>query len=156
LCRNAAIAISILSLIAPLSSHAQSADEGDSTSTQTVATAGDSTSVRSLGMLMLLADERYRSGLMLSYSARSGIDTHALLGGYRLYRASAYEMALQGAGAGMTMGVAAGAFGMMTGAWDEREAWYIAGAAAAAGAIFGTVKSDDSAWNIRIRWDPDH
>jgi hypothetical protein len=106
-------------------------------------------------MLMLRADERYRSGLMLPYSARSGINMHALLGGYRVYRASTYEMALQGAGAGMTMGMATGAFGMMTGAWDEREAWYIAGAAAAMGAIFGTVKSDDPEWNIRIRWDPD-
>ena len=78
-----------------------------------------------------------------------------LLFGYEVYKASPYECALQGMGAGMTVGMAAGAFGMMTGAWDERQAWYITGAAAAAGAILGTVKSDDPEWNIRIRWDPD-
>lgn len=115
----------------------------------------DSTGTSSLGMLMLRADERYRSGLTLQYSTRPAFDTHALLGGYRVYRASPYEMALRGAGAGMTMGAMAGAMGMMTDAWDEDEAWYVAGAAAALGAIFGISKSDDPEWNIRIRWDPD-
>ncbi len=108
----------------------------------------------SMGMLMLRTDGRFRFGTVLPFSSQFSINTHTMFG-YEVYRASRYECALQGAGAGMTMGMATGAFGMMTGAWDEREAWYIAGAAAAMGAIFGTVKSDDPEWNIRIRWDPD-
>lgn len=154
LIRRRAIAVSVVLLILPVSPMAQSVEEGDSLSTKAVTAPADSTRDFSMGMLMLRTDERFRSSTVLPFSSHSDINTHTMFG-YRVYRASRYECALQGAGAGMTMGMAAGAFGMMSGAWDEREAWYIAGAAAAVGAIFGTAKSDDPEWNIRIRWDPD-
>jgi hypothetical protein len=152
--KRIAITLSVLLLISPLSSSAESSQDGDSLSARAVTAPADSARGISIGLLMLRTDERFRSAMMLPFYSRSGINTHTMLG-YRVYRASMYECALQGAGAGMTMGVAAGAFGMMTGAWDERKAWYIAGAAAAVGAILGTAKSDDPSWNIRIRWDPD-
>ena len=152
--RRGAIAVSIALLFLPLISHAQTTDEDNAAPDGTEAASVDSSSGQSLGMLMLLMDERFESRMVLPFSMRSGINTHTMFG-YEVYRASRYECALQGAGAGMTMGMAAGAFGMMTGALDEREAWYITGAAAAMGAILGTVKSDDPEWNIRIRWDPD-
>ncbi len=148
------MAVSFILLILPASSMAQSGGESDSLSARAVTAPADSTRDFSIGMLMLRTDERFRSSTVLPFSTSFGINTHTMFG-YRVYRASRYECALQGAGAGMTMGMAAGAFGMMSGAWDEREAWYIAGAAAAMGAIFGTAKSDDPEWNIRIRWDPD-
>jgi hypothetical protein len=142
-------------MILLLQGSAGSQVEGDSLSVSKEISSVDSTGSLSLGMLMLRADSRYRTGLILSYPSRPGIDTHAMLGGYRLHRATMYEMALEGAGAGMTMGAMIGALGMMTDAWDEKEAWYAAGAAAAIGAILGVSKSDDPEWNIRVRWDPD-
>jgi hypothetical protein len=78
-----------------------------------------------------------------------------LLFGYELYRASRLECAWEGVGMGMTMGMCAGALGMTAGMWDEDSAWYIAGAMAALGAIWGSVKADDPSWTIRVRWDPD-
>ena len=152
--RKVLIAITVLLPIAPWSSHAQSPQEGDSLSARVVTAPADTTKDLSMGMLMLRTDERLRSGTLLPFSAQFGIDTHTMFG-YRVYRASVYECALRGVGSGMTMGMAAGAFGMMSGALDEREAWCIVGAAAAVGAIFGTAKSDDPEWNIRIRWVPD-
>jgi hypothetical protein len=151
--RRAAIAVSIACILLSAISHAQTTGEGAAPPSGAEA-AVDSSRVQSLGMMMLMTDERFQSRMRLSFSSRPELDMHTLLG-YRMYRASTYEMALQGAGAGMTMGAMAGAFGMMTGAWDEREAWAVTGAAAALGAIVGTVKSDDAEWNIRIRWDPD-
>ena len=109
----------------------------------------------SFDLLMRMMDERRRAATSLSFYSRPDINMH-LFYGYRVYRASPYECALQGMGAGMTVGMAAGALGRMTGAWDERRAWYVAGAAAAAGALLGTFKSDDPEWNIRIEWDPDN
>ena len=152
MCRRVAFATLILLMIAP--SRAQSVEDGDSLSARSEPSCTDSTENTSLGMIMMRTDERFRSAMVVPISTQFGINTHTMFG-YEVYRASTYECALRGAGAGMSMGVAAGAFGMMTGAWDEREAWYIAGAAAAVGAIFGTAKSDDPEWNIRVRWDPD-
>lgn len=78
-----------------------------------------------------------------------------LLFGYETYRVSTLECALDGVGMGMTLGMCAGALGMMGGVWDEQTSWYIVGAAAALGAILGTTKVDDPNWSVRIRWDPD-
>lgn len=151
---RASIVISIALLIMPDMAVGQAVNDGDTLSTQHVTMSDNSSTDCSLGMLMLLADKRLQSSTSLSFYSRPDINRHTMFG-YEVYKASRYECALQGAGAGMTLGMASGAFGMMTGAWDERRAWYIAGAAAAVGAIFGTVKSDDPEWNIRIRWDPD-
>ena len=152
--RRAAIAISIALLIAPNVSHGQTADVSDTLSAQPVSLPEDSSSAYSLDMLLLLMEDRLQSSTSLSFYSHPDINRHTMFG-YEVYRVSPYECALKGAGTGMTLGMATGAFGMMTGAWDERRAWYIAGAAAVAGAIFGTAKSDDPEWNIRIRWDPD-
>ncbi|UCG53357.1 MAG: hypothetical protein JSW58_07335 [Candidatus Latescibacterota bacterium] len=76
--------------------------------------------------------------------------------GYETYRLSRLECAIQGADIGMTLGLAVGALGMTTGAWDERTSWYLAGAMAALGAFFGgSAKADDPRWNLRVRWHPD-
>ncbi len=38
--------------------------------------------------------------------------------------------------------------------WDENTSWYMAGAAAAAGAILGgTAWADNPSWDIRVEWD---
>ena len=114
----------------------------------------DSSFVRSFDMLMLMMDERHRAATSISFYSSPDLNL-GLLSGYRVYKASTLECTLKGMGAGMTAGMAAGAFGMMTGAWNERQAWYVAGAAAAVGALFGRAKSDDPEWNIKIKWDPD-
>jgi hypothetical protein len=74
--------------------------------------------------------------------------------GFETYKPSMFECALDGAGAGLTVGMAAAAAGMSLGAWDESAGWYIAGAAALTGAIFGAKKKDDAGWKVRIRWEP--
>jgi len=67
---------------------------------------------------------------------------------------SRFQCAVSGAEIGFQYGLFAGAAGMTSGAWDERTGWYIAGAAALAGAIFGgTVKADDPGFRVRLRWD---
>jgi hypothetical protein len=45
---------------------------------------------------------------------------------------------------------------MAVGAWDEGAAWYIAGAAALAGALLGgTIKAEDPKFRVRLRWEAD-
>lgn len=151
---RAAFAILIVLMIAPHVSLGQNINTGDTLSTKSMPSPTDSSFVCSLDMLMLMMDRRSQASTTVSLYSRPDLNL-GLLSGYRVYKASPYECTLRGMGAGMTVGMAAGAFGMMTGAWDERRAWYVAGAAAAMGAIFGRVKSDDPEWNIRIRWDPD-
>lgn len=77
------------------------------------------------------------------------------LSGFELCRLSPMESTLKGAGAGMTLGLMAGALGEMTGAWDEKSAFGIAGAMAAFGALYGATRVDDGRWNLRIRLDRD-
>lgn len=149
-----AIAIIIALLIVPHTSFGQDTNTGDTLSTEPLPSPDDSSYACSLDMLMLMMDKRHHASTSLSFYSRPDLNMQ-LLSGYRVYRASPYECTLRGMGAGMTVGMAAGAFGMMTGAWDERRAWYVAGAAAAVGALFGRAKADDPEWNIRIRWDPD-
>jgi hypothetical protein len=74
--------------------------------------------------------------------------------GIERYKPSAFEYTLEGAGAGLTYGLVAAAAGMSLGAWDENTGWYIAGAAALTGALFGAKKADDPGFRVRIRWDP--
>jgi hypothetical protein len=75
--------------------------------------------------------------------------------GYEWREMSRFECAIEGVDVGLTCGLVAGAAGMMSGAWDEPTAWYIAGAAAMVGALFGgTVKADDPRFRVRLRWEP--
>jgi hypothetical protein len=151
---RAVVAIIIALSTLPVVSRGQAADPVDTLSAEPALAPNDSSSNVSIGMLMLRMDKLRRRATSLSFYSRPDLNLYTLYG-YEIYKASHYECVLRGAGAGMSMGMAAGAFGMMTGAWNERQAWYIAGAAAAAGALFGRAKSDDPEWNIRIRWKPD-
>lgn len=74
--------------------------------------------------------------------------------GLQTYELSRANCALKGLGAGATLGLWAGALANATNAWDERTSWYVAGAAAAAGALFGgTVGVSSEAWRTNYRWD---
>ena len=78
------------------------------------------------------------------------------LSGYEVYRLTRMQCTLKGAGMGATAGFMAGAFGEMMGAWDEKNAFAIAGALAVFGALYGGgVKADDKGWNLQIRLDQD-
>lgn len=74
--------------------------------------------------------------------------------GYKRVKLSRLECAWEGAGVGMTLGMIAGAAGMTSGMFDEDASWYVIGAAAALGALFGTMKADDPKFNVQIRWEP--
>lgn len=151
--RPGAIAMLAALLFLPVVSLAQATDEERAPS-QPVAAFEDSSAVFTRSTLLFLSDYPYKPETSLPQSIYLGKGNSTLLN-FEVYRASRLECALQGASAGMTLGMATGAFGMMTGTWDERSAWYITGAMAAFGAIFGgTVKADDPTWNLRIRWEP--
>jgi hypothetical protein len=77
------------------------------------------------------------------------------LSGFEVYRLSSMQCTLKGAGAGMTAGMMAGAFGQMVGAWDEKSAFAIGGAMAIFGALYGNYRQDDDGWNLNIRLDQD-
>ena len=151
---RAVAAIIIFLLIIPGVSHGQGKQSADTLSAGSMPAQSDSSTAQSFDLLLLQMYNRKQPATSLSFYSRPDFNTQMLLR-YEIYRASVYECALRGAGAGMSIGMAAGAFGMMTGAWDERRAWTIAGAAAAVGALFGTAKSDDPKWSIRVRLDPD-
>ena len=77
----------------------------------------------------------------------------------RLYGIERYEVSplmvmMQTAEFGASAALFASAIGTTLGAWDEDTSWALIGAAAAAGALWGTTKTDDPAWRIRYRWEP--
>jgi len=73
--------------------------------------------------------------------------------GIEPYEASRPQMAFEGAAAGATLGMFLGAAGSASGLFGEETAWYVAGAMAAAGAIFGgTFQANDPANRLRWRW----
>ena len=75
--------------------------------------------------------------------------------GFRRYKLSRFDCTLQGAAVGMQIGMIGAALGATFADLDEDTGWYIAGAAALLGAIWGgTVKAEDPKWNIQIRWEP--
>jgi hypothetical protein len=151
---RAVVAIIIFFLMITGVSHGQGPQSADTLTAEPYPAQSDSSTARSFDMLLLEMYNRRRPATSISFYSRPNLNLYTLYG-YEVYKASPYECVLRGAGAGMSLGMAAGAFGMMTGAWNERQAWYIAGAAAAAGALFGRAKSDDPEWNIRIRLKPD-
>jgi hypothetical protein len=115
--------------------------------------AGDTAAAPSNRFLLLLPN-RYLTSTSLTFTSQFRQNADRLLG-FDVYRASRFECATLGAGAGMTVGMAAGAFGMMTGAWDERSALCIGGAMTALGALYGGwLKADDPKFNLRIRLEP--
>jgi len=75
--------------------------------------------------------------------------------GIERYQASSFDLAFEGAGAGATLGLFAGALANTAGVWDEDTSWYIAGAAAALGAFLGYSSADDSKKRTRYRWSID-
>ncbi len=90
-------------------------------------------------------------------TARS-LSAHLAVSASRFYGIERYEMskvqcALTGADAGLTLGLIAGALGMTAGLWDERTAWYLGGAAAALGTLWGASMADEPKFRVRIRWD---
>ena len=145
--RSAVTALVAL-LILPAGSLAQSTAAPDTVPV-------DSSAVSPTRSLLFLPDRFYQTGTTLTFSMKPQSD-HLRLFGYRKYEATRLECAYQGAARGVTLGMAAGAFGMMVGAWDEEETWYIAGAMAALGALYGGfIKDDAPSWKLRIRYDPD-
>jgi len=105
-----------------------------------------------------LDNERLRD-----YFHHSALDS--LSGGYlatgidRLYGIERYEVSparviMEGADLGASLGMFAGALGATFGWWDENTGWYLAGAAAAAGAAWSGTHADDPGWRVRYRWEP--
>ena len=75
--------------------------------------------------------------------------------GIEQYQATGLDLALEGIGAGATLGLFAGAVANTAGLWDEDTSWYIVGAAAALGAVMGYSRSKDPKKRTRYRWSID-
>lgn len=75
--------------------------------------------------------------------------------GIERFEASRYDLAMEGMGAGATMGLFLGAAGSTAGVWSEETSWYVAGAAAALGAFLKAIQADDPAKRTRFRWSID-
>jgi hypothetical protein len=89
----------------------------------------------------------------LTFSVKRERPLNRLMG-YEIYRASEMQCTLKGASMGASLGLMAGAFGEMMGTWDEDTSWFIGGAMAAFGALYGgKIKADDDGWSLQIRWD---
>jgi hypothetical protein len=93
------------------------------------------------------------------YFHRSASAGYLAAGTARLYGIEAYEVsrlavALEGAERLASAALFVGALGTTFAGWDERSSLYFAGAAAAAGALWGgAVHGDDPRWRVRYRWD---
>lgn len=115
----------------------------------------DTIIVRPKPSCLTLPAKYYHTKIDYSLSATAAPRTPNL-SGYEVYRLSRMRCTLKGAGMGATAGFMAGAFGEMAGAWDEKSCWYIAGAMAAFGALYGGgIKADDKEWNLQIRLEPE-
>ncbi len=104
---------------------------------------------------LTLPEHYYHTNINYSLSTLAAPQTPNL-SGFEAYRLSRMRCTIKGAGIGATAGFMAGAFGEMAGAWDEGTSWYIAGAMAAFGALYGGgIKADDERWNLQIRLEPE-
>ena len=104
----------------------------------------------------LLPDRRWLASPTITVMSSSFPEQAERLLGWERYKATPEECAWTGASLGLALGGAAGALGMMSGAWGEDETLAIAGAATALGAIYGGLfKADDPKWNLRIRLRPE-
>ncbi len=87
----------------------------------------------------------------LAFHSRPGLDS-GRMPGFESYRASRAECAFQGAAIGSTIGMNIAALGLMTGAWEQKEAWIIGGALTTLGTIYGGIfRADDPKWYNKIR-----
>jgi hypothetical protein len=76
--------------------------------------------------------------------------------GLERYQASAFELGMEGVGAGATLGLFTSAVATTAGFWDDDTSWYVVGAAAAVGAILGLKRGmEDPAKRTRYRWSAD-
>lgn len=75
--------------------------------------------------------------------------------GIRRHELTRLGCAAQGVEMGTTLGMWVGALGNMLGFWDEKTSWYMAGAASAAGALWGsTTGAADPRFRMRYSIDP--
>ena len=93
----------------------------------------------------LASDPEIPGDYLAAYSARWY--------GFQVEELSPVDLALEGVGAGATMGMLVGALGQTLGLWDEDETWLLVGAMAAVGAAWSSSKWDDPSWRYRLRWD---
>ena len=115
----------------------------------------DTITVKAYSSNLVLPARYYHTNINFDLSAIE-VPHKPNLSGYEVYRLSRMRCTIKGAGMGATAGFMAGAFGEMAGAWDEKSCWYIAGAMAAFGALYGGgVKADDKEWNLQIRLEPE-
>jgi len=79
----------------------------------------------------------------------------ATLYGIEAVQLTPFDMALERAAAGATLGLFAGALGNTAGLWNERTSWAIVGGLAAFGAIMGARKGfEEPAVRLRFRDEP--
>jgi len=73
--------------------------------------------------------------------------------GPRIYRLSRFESSLKGAGAGARLGLFLGAIANSVGGRNDPMTFYMMGAGAAAGALFGgTLGAEHSRWSVGVDW----
>jgi len=75
--------------------------------------------------------------------------------GIESYQVSSLDLALEGMGAGATLGLFTGAVANTFGLWNEDTSWYVMGAAAALGAFLGVSGKNDPEKRTRYRWSID-
>ncbi|MBN1825492.1 MAG: hypothetical protein JW958_04435 [Candidatus Eisenbacteria bacterium] len=75
----------------------------------------------------------------------------------RVYELSRFQCTMKGLGAGAQTGLFLGILAnALSGSDDYRNAWYMAGAMAATGAILGgTIGANDPGWSVGIDWSTD-
>jgi hypothetical protein len=154
---RAALVVLMMFAVVPDATRAQTPSLADSSSTVHTlpgSALGDGTRVFLPPSGSDVLDTPFRSNTERPLSMYLARNTR-LLYGYEFYQASEFQCAWEGAGMGMTLGMCAGALGMTAGLWDEKSSWYIAGAMAALGAIWGRSKADDPGFTVRVRWVPD-
>ena len=115
----------------------------------------DTIVVRPKPSCLMLPSSYYRTRIDHTLSMPDRPSTPSL-SGYEVYRLTVMQSTLKGAGAGITAGMMAGAFGQMVGAWDEKSAFAIGGAMAVFGALYGNKRADDDGWNLQIRLQDDN
>jgi hypothetical protein len=108
-------------------------------------------------------DEGIDHALLRDYFHHAAADS--LQGDYlaarfnRLYGIEQYEISplqavFESAEKGASLALFASALGTTFAGWDEDSTWYLMGAAAAAGALWGGVHADEPGWRVRYRWEP--
>ena len=114
--------------------------------------AGESSSARGLNDYSL--QNYFHNTAVSSHPDASLSATANRLCGFRTYELTRMGCALKGAEAGATLGLFVGALGNTTGMWNERNSWFLVGAATALGAILGgTAGADSPKWRVHVTID---